>query len=116
MVDVADEFLRAARAFRSALREHAPDDPASARRVRNAVARVYLAGVFLPSHGSATQPQAAGEGDPLTALDKALADAIAQLESDVPGAVWRVREDFELRWGGVALDLLRPLHRVATGA
>jgi hypothetical protein len=116
MVDVADEFLRAARAFRAAFTAHDRDDASSARRVRNAVARVYLAAVFLPSHGVAEEPRPTSEVDPLAALDTALADAIRLLQADVPGAVWRVREDFELHWGGLALDVLRPLHRVATGA
>lgn len=116
MTDVVDEFLLAARAFRAALTDYDRDDAASARRVRNALARVYLAAVFLPSHGGDADPEPAEHGDPLGAVDEALADAIAVLQADEPGAVWRVRRDFELRWGGLALDVLRPLHRVATGA
>ena len=115
MADAALEFLDAARAFRKALEDHDPDDTQSARRVRNAVARVYLAAVFLPSHSS----EESVEHDPLSlaeslaAIDDALAEAIGWLEADLPGAVWRARRDFEQRWGGHAVDVLRPLHRLA---
>jgi hypothetical protein len=115
MADAALAFLAAARAFRAAYRERDPEDRASARRVRNAVARVYLAAVFLPSHGSAdaapTDPLPLD--DALAAIDEALADAIARLEADQPGAVWRARQDFDDRWGSYALDVLEPLHRSA---
>jgi hypothetical protein len=116
MADAALDFLAAARAFRAAFDARDPGDAHSARRVRNAVARVYLAAVFLPSHGVAAAAGARDCSDPLSALDEALADAIAHLEEDAPGAVWRVRASFEERWGAYALDVLRPLHRLATGA
>jgi hypothetical protein len=115
MADATLAFLAAARAFRSAYAERDPRDAASARRVRNAVARVYLAAVFLPSHGSTGDAPAERLelDDSLAAIDDALADAVALLEEDVPGAVWRARRDFEERWGGHALDVLEPLHRIA---
>ena len=118
MADVTLEFLSAARAFRGAYADRAPGDAASARRVRNAVSRVYLAAVFLPSHTSTD----VGHADPLpldealAAIDSALADAVAWLEADAPDAVWRARQDFEEHWGGHALDVLRPLHRAARAA
>jgi hypothetical protein len=114
MGDVAADFLAAARAFRAAL----ADEGADARRVRNAVARVYLAAVFLPSHSRDEPGGETGEALPLELaleeIDGALADAIALLEEDVPDAVWRARRAFELSWGTHAVDVLRPLHRAAT--
>jgi hypothetical protein len=117
MADAASEFLAAARAFRSALAGRDPADPLSARRVRNAVARLYLAAAFLPSRSSAepAEPVAPlGVDESLALIDDALRDAVARLEADRPGAVWRARRDFERRWGGHAVDVLRPLHRIAT--
>ena len=117
MADAASEFLAAAHAFRAVLAERDPADARSARRVRNAVARLYLAAVFLPSHSS-TEPAEheapLGLDDSLVAIDDAIRDAVARLEADAPGAVWRARRDFEQRWGGHAVDVLRPLHRLAT--
>ena len=115
MADASLAFLTAARAFRAAYARREPEEPASARQVRNAVARVYLAAVFLPSHTS-TDADAADPlpfEESLAAIDDALAEAIECLEKDQPGAVWRARRDFEERWGGHALDVLRPLHRIA---
>jgi hypothetical protein len=116
MADVSCTFVAAARAFRAAYAEREPEEAASARRVRNAVAQVYLAAVFLPSHTSApVEPADALQLDrSLAAIDDALADAIARLDEDLPGAVWRARQEFEERWGGHALDVLEPLHRAAT--
>jgi hypothetical protein len=118
MADATLAFLDAARAFRAAYQAREAEDAASARRVRNAVARVYLAAVFLPSHTSAdaAPAEALPLDDALAAIDLALADAIARLEEDLPGAVWRARQEFEERWGGLALDVLQPLHRAATHA
>lgn len=56
MDDVAAEFLRAARAFRAALTAENVEPNEFARRVRNALARVYLAGALLG-------PPAAPEND-----------------------------------------------------
>jgi hypothetical protein len=116
MADAALAFLAAARGFRAAYRAREPEGAASARRVRNAVARVYLAAVFLPSHTStdAAPTESLPLDEALAAIDVALADAIARLEEDQPGAVWRARREFEERWGGLALDVLQPLHRAAT--
>jgi hypothetical protein len=115
MADASLAFLAAARSFRSAYAERERGNAASARSVRNAVARVYLAAVFLPSHSStdAAPAEPLPLDEALAAIDDALANAIAWLEEDLPGAVWRARQDFEERWGGHALDVLRPLHRAA---
>ena len=49
----------------------------------------------------------------LTEIDDDLAEAIAWLEQDTPGALWDVRWAFENHWGRHALACLRPLHQLA---
>jgi hypothetical protein len=76
MTDVAPEFLAAARAFREALAGEDADD-GFARRVRNAVARVYLAAALLgpPTTTDADDPPerrpSRGESDALRETLKA---------------------------------------------
>jgi hypothetical protein len=113
MGEVAVEFVEAARAFRAAVADGVRD----ARRVRNAVARLYLAAVFLPSHTSGADATDHRDHAPLpleeslAAIDEALVESISWFEAGLPDAVWRSREDFEQRWAAHALDVLQPLHR-----
>jgi hypothetical protein len=51
MPDVVDEFITAAHAFRTALVADGVEDGAFARRVRDALAQVYLAAAFLGPPG-----------------------------------------------------------------
>ena len=50
----------------------------------------------------------------LVEIDEDLADAIAWLETGATDALWQVRFDFEQHWGRHAVDVLRPLHQLAT--
>ena len=132
-----EDFRRAAAAFRDALEE--PDEtPQFARRARNAVARTYLAAVFLPV-GEVTVEEAGeldvarhddeldrrvsaslargGDGlaDELLEIYDDLGRAIALLDRAAPEALWDVRFEFESHWGSHAVNVLEPLHRLATG-
>jgi Domain of unknown function (DUF5063) len=125
--------------------------PDFARRVRNAVARLYLAGAVLPETAAAAQAvEATGaESGESLELERRLAAALrraasptgfdsidatvvsvsrelgaiyagagralAQLERGTSADVSLVRSDFAEHWGGHAVNLLRPLHRLATG-
>jgi hypothetical protein len=132
-----EDFRRAAASFRQTI--EAPGETADfARRARNAVARAYLAAVFLPA-GEVT-PDELGElevtprdetlerrvaaavergGDDLARALLEIYDdlgrALALLDRAAPEALWDVRFDFESRWGSHAVNVLRPLHRLATG-
>ena len=61
MPDVAPGFLAAARSFRAVLVDDDVEDRAFARRVRNAVARVYVAAALL---GPPTSVDSDDSGDP----------------------------------------------------
>lgn len=132
-----EEFRRAAASFRRTIEEPEPGESAVfARSARNAVARAYLAAVFLPA-GEIT-PDAPAEvdavprevglerrlaetlgpgGDALTTepleVDDELGHALALLESAAPEALWDVRFAFESHWGSRAVNVLRTLHRLA---
>jgi Domain of unknown function (DUF5063) len=119
-VDTAfQRFRDAAEAYRRTLDELAttPDFP---RRMRNAVARVYLAATFLPAGAGTTEepaprPEAVGLDEQLAELYDDLGRALEQVERASPGDLGQIRRDFEQRWGSQAVNVLRPLHRLAGG-
>lgn len=113
------------------------ETPEFARRLRNAVACLYLAAARLPRGGPGTtedipapsadrQPSQALEqrirlrfgalAQELVELDQDLADSLARLEEpQSPDALWQAWSAFEEHWGKHAVDVLRPLHRIARG-
>jgi hypothetical protein len=140
MSDTVPAFLDAARAFRSTLATEEPlERDELARRLRNAVARVYVAAARLPRGGAATTERTSGSisvrrssqaledrltsafderalAQELVAIDVGLADSLVWLEerptADALRHVWLT---FEQRWGSHAVDVLRPLHHIARG-
>ena len=132
MADVVAEFVAAAQRFRETVADATPADRAEhARRLRNAVARVYLAATMLPPAGGAEQEEAAValddalaarlratlDEDPvasrLARMDEELSASISWLERDGPQALRRVWLAFDGGWGTDALEVLEPLHRIA---
>jgi hypothetical protein len=132
-----EDFRRAATAFRDAIEEPG-ETPQFARRARNAVARTYLAAAVLPAGevtvddavtldvavhddelertvAASLSHQGADLAGELLDLYDDLGRALALLERAAPEALWDVRFDFESRWGSRAVDVLEPLHRLATG-
>jgi hypothetical protein len=122
--DALARFRSAALDFRVAF--GGSGDP---RRLRNAVARAYLAAAFLPAaaHPASEPPEVDASGhralrpspdvdleQTLEALDAELGRALTLLARGEPADVSRVRLEFEQRWSHHALDALRPLHRLAT--
>jgi hypothetical protein len=133
-----EDFRRAAEGFRAAIEEPAETPPRFARRARNAVARTYLAAVFLPAgevtadeageldvarHDAELERRVAAslprEGDALAVelleLYDDLGRALALLDRAAPEALWDVRFEFESHWGSLAVNVLEPLHRLAAG-
>jgi hypothetical protein len=135
--EVVSAFRDAAQAFRSALANDREERRESARRVRNAVARVYLAAASLPRGGSAATDDTGRRSfaqDYSRALedrirvrfgDASLAQELAEIDGELarcaawleeprdPDALRDVWFSFEQRWGTHAVDVLRPLHRIA---
>jgi hypothetical protein len=135
--EVVSALREAAQAFRAALASDREEKRESARRVRNAVARVYLAAASLPRGGSV--PTDAGartslDQDYSRALaerirarfgDASLAQELAEIDGELarcaawleeprdPDALREVWFSFEQRWGTHAVDVLRPLHQIA---
>ena len=132
-----EEFRRAAASFRATI-ESAGETAEFPRRVRNAVSRAYLAAVFLPAgdvtadelgavevapHDEALERRLAATvesdadalAEELLAIYDDLGRALALLDRAAPEALWDVRFDFESHWGSHAVNVLRPLHRLATG-
>jgi Domain of unknown function (DUF5063) len=148
-------FRRAAEEYRRTVVE-AETTPDLARRLRNAIARVYLAATGLPSARSAVaevrvqvdEPReplelerrvAAGlrrdaclvawgptQHEPIDPIVGSLSlelgeiyddlgRALAQIERGTGDDLSGVRVGFEERWGGRAVNTLRPLHQLATG-
>jgi hypothetical protein len=85
--------------------------PAYARRLRNAVARVYLAAALA---GSDDQLPPTG-GARSSELETAVRDRLgsADLARDVMAIYDGVGALETERWGGQAIDVLRPLHALA---
>lgn len=130
--DVVAAFCEAAQAFRSALANGQEEEREFARRVRNAVARVYLAAATLPrgpGSGTATVDRDysralerrirdrfgdASLAQELAAIDRDLERSVAWLEEPrEPDALSGVWSAFEQHWGSYAVDVLPPLHRIA---
>ena len=137
--EVVSAFREAAQAFRAALASDREDKREFARRLRNAVARVYLAAARLPRGGSrATATIDRGYsralegrirarfGDAETFVDvSVLAQELAEIDGDLersvawldeprePDALSGVWSAFEQHWGSYAVDVLPPLHRIA---
>jgi len=135
--EVVSAFRDAAQAFRSALANDRAETREFARRVRNAVARVYLAASRLPRGGSvATDDTARTSFDHAYSRalegrirarfgDASLAQELAEIDGELARcAAWleepRDRDalrnvwfSFEQRWGTHAVDVLRPLHHIA---
>jgi Domain of unknown function (DUF5063) len=148
-------FRRAAEAYRRTLVE-SETTPDLARRLRNAITRVYLAGVALPAAGAGTDEPSVSADEPREPLelerrvaarlrrdahflawglaDRAPIDpmigslsvelgeiyddlgrALAHVDRGTRADLSHVRREFEERWGGQAVNALRPLHRLATG-
>ena len=106
-------FVEAAVAFRAVVEEAADADPAPsyARRLRNAVAHVYLAAALGGSDGELPQTGAA----PSSELEAAVRDRLGS--ADVARDVMEIYNGLGAtgadRWGGHAVDVLRPLHALA---
>ena len=135
--EVVSAFREAAQAFRSALANDRAEKREFARRVRNAVARVYLAASRLPRSGTVSPGDSARTsfdqnysralegriqarfGDAslaheLAEIDEELARCSAWLEEPRDlDALRKVWFSFEQRWGTHAVDVLRPLHHIA---
>jgi hypothetical protein len=130
--EVVSAFREAAEAFRSALANDEHERREFARRVRNAVARVYLAAASLPRGGGlGTATIDRGYNRTLEARirarfgDAALAQELAEIDGELersvawleeprePDALSGVWSAFEQHWGSCAVDALPPLHRIA---
>jgi uncharacterized protein DUF5063 len=129
--EVVSAFLQAARAFRSALANDRSEKREFARRVRNAVARVYLAAASLPRGGGAAVTVDRGHSRALEERirarlgDASLAQELAEIDDELarcvvwleeprePDALGDVWVAFEEHWGRHAVDVLRPLHHIA---
>ncbi|HUQ21660.1 MAG TPA: DUF5063 domain-containing protein [Gaiellaceae bacterium] len=144
--DLVSAYLEAARAFRSALVNDEAEQHEFARRLRNAVARLYLTASSLPrvgrpttearvvatvspAHDAALERRVRarlGDGDTLeeerrgslayrlVEIDAELARCVDSLgEPCQPDALPAAWSAFEECWGSHALDVLRPLHRIA---
>ena len=154
------EFRTAAERFRQAVEDAAASPPGglSARRLRNAVARLYLAAALLPrvaldepagkeptpaqrqsdaleaalrdrfgpadTFVAVSDPTRAEADDPvrrtlageLVEIYEDVGDALALLDAGGgPEALWDIGFAFETHWGKHAVDVLRPLHQLATG-
>jgi hypothetical protein len=111
--DPSGEFERAAAAFRTVVEAAAEAEPGPwyARRLRNAVARVYLAAALAGSDGELPQTGAARSSELETAVRDRLGSA--DLAREVMEIYDGLGASGAERWGGHAVDVLRPLHALA---
>jgi hypothetical protein len=121
-VTTVDAFRDAAAELRSVI-DSAGSEPLHeyARRVRNAVARVYLAASMLPERATGCEEPPAGRGGDWSAVSERiktyfgpeLADQLAVVYARLdngPGAA------ADAEWQGRAIEVLRPLHRLSQHA
>jgi hypothetical protein len=106
-------FVEAAVAFRTVVEAAAEAEPGPsyARRLRNAVARVYLAAALADSDGGLPQTGSARTGELETAVRDRLGSA--DLAREVMAIYDGLGASGAERWGGHAIDVLRPLHALA---
>jgi hypothetical protein len=131
------DFRQAAEAFCAVIDDRRDEDPRSfARRARNGVAGVYLAAANLPRTGfSVDDLRRVSEANRSADIDTAIRELVGADETFVGGALMEIYDDlkealrlldtspeagareigvrFESHWSRYAIEVLRPLHRLA---